>query len=272
MAEEDYEEEVLNVTLPATFETCLLQREPRKHSGEPSLAERVQVNLAVFMAKFFLLKGKIHRMTIQAGPFVTRLARSSSFVHLGTHTASSSGIKASILQNVLIEMRSMNMRIGNLETSARDARDVMETEFASHAKQLKSMNERLESNTEKLLGRDDARVFALDLPDTSASTSFTAPSAARFNGCLAGGQSHRTDQEGDGIQCAERGVETSASRDAIRGEEMDNGSSSVKDAIHSRPIRHPCHFLGVAKQAFLNCLGLDSSSESRKNRKHVKED
>lgn len=116
-------------------------------------------------------------------------------------------------------------------------------------------------------------VFSLDLPDTSASTSFTAPSAARSNGCLGGGQSHRTDQEGDGIQCAERGVETSASRDAIRGEEMDNGSSSVKDAIHSRPIRHPCHFLGVAKQAFLNCLGLGSSSESRsKNRKHVKED
>lgn len=115
-------------------------------------------------------------------------------------------------------------------------------------------------------------VFALDLPDTSASTSFNPSSAVRSNGFLGGGQSHRTDQEGDGILCAEGGVEASASREAIRGEEMDNGSSSAKDAIHSRPIRHPCHFLGVAKQAFLNCLGLGSSSESRKNRKHVKED
>ncbi|VFQ79207.1 unnamed protein product [Cuscuta campestris] len=41
-----------------------------------SLAERVQVNLAIFMAQFFLLQGKSHRKTLQAGPFVTRLARS----------------------------------------------------------------------------------------------------------------------------------------------------------------------------------------------------
>ncbi|VFQ85675.1 unnamed protein product [Cuscuta campestris] len=185
-----------------------------------SLAERVQVNLAIFMAQFFLLQGKSHRKTLQAGPFVTRLARSllpempgnllpidqsirplsttsltkmgiakrrrveesdeppldffdgldttvhspipdattrtfmaggsSSFVQPGTYTASSSGVEASMLQKILEEMMRMNTRMGTIETSIQDVKDIMETDHSAHEKQMKRMNERLESHTEKL--------------------------------------------------------------------------------------------------------------------------
>ncbi|VFQ79415.1 unnamed protein product [Cuscuta campestris] len=185
-----------------------------------SLAERVQVNLAVFMAQFFLLQGKSHRKTLQAVPFVTCLARSllpemldnllpidqsirplsttsltkmgiakrrrveetdkppldffdgldttvhspipdattgtfvargsSSFVQPGTYTASSSGVDASMLQKILEEMMRLNKRMGALETSIQDVKDIMETDHSAHEKQMKRMNERLESHTEKL--------------------------------------------------------------------------------------------------------------------------
>nr|GLL19522.1 uncharacterized protein LOC109174169 [Ipomoea trifida] len=71
----------------------------------------------------------------------------------------------------------------------------------------------------------------------------------------------------------EGGVETSTSRGIRIGEERDG--SSVKDATHFRLFerpQHPCHYLGLAKQAFLKCLGLDSSSDRPDCRKHEKED
>ncbi|XP_031094032.1 uncharacterized protein LOC115998576 [Ipomoea triloba] len=63
--------------------------------------------------------------------------------------------------------------------------------------------------------------------------------------------------------------------EGLRGEERE--TSSVKDASVLRSFgrrRHPCHYLGLAKQAFLKCLGLDSSSESESdnNVKQGKED
>ncbi|GAA0150590.1 hypothetical protein LIER_09505 [Lithospermum erythrorhizon] len=45
--------------------------------------------------------------------------------------------------------------------------------------------------------------------------------------------------------------------------------------IRFKPLRpeHPCHFLGLAKQAFLKCLGIDSVSESSDDRnEHLKTD
>ncbi|CAH9109690.1 unnamed protein product [Cuscuta europaea] len=119
-------------------------------------------------------------------------------------------------------------------------------------------------------------VFTSDLSNNSASTSGAGGSsfsAGSDSGFLDGRQPHRTDQGQDGNHCNGGGVESSISTDIIRREERDNGSSCVKDELHhSRPPGHPCHFLGVAKQAFLKCLGLDSWSESPNNRKHGKED
>nr|GMC63095.1 uncharacterized protein LOC109174169 [Ipomoea batatas] len=84
-----------------------------------------------------------------------------------------------------------------------------------------------------------------------------------YVGC--GGQDQKHSTEG--------GVETSTSRGIRIGEERDG--SSVKDATHFRLFerpQHPCHYLGLAKQAFLKCLGLDSSSDRPDCRKHEKED
>ncbi|VFQ63978.1 unnamed protein product [Cuscuta campestris] len=66
---------------------------------------------------------------------------SSSSVQPGTYTASSGCVDPSIFQSILEEMRKLNTRM-----------DSLETDFASHAKQFKRMNERLESNTKQLLG------------------------------------------------------------------------------------------------------------------------
>ncbi|CAH9071254.1 unnamed protein product [Cuscuta epithymum] len=119
-------------------------------------------------------------------------------------------------------------------------------------------------------------VFSLDLSNNSASTSGAGGSsfsAGSDNGFGDGRQAHRTEQGQDGNHHNEASVEASISTDVIRREERDNGSSFVKDELHhSRPPGHPCHFLGVAKQAFLKCLGLDCCSGSPNNRKHGKED
>ncbi|VFQ77889.1 unnamed protein product [Cuscuta campestris] len=293
-AEEDYEEEVLNVTLPATYEMRLPSGEPQQssleltieflctyqcpHGGRPikdaadvrpdstltfslsgraftlSMAEfghrlgiytEEEARSLVFAALPYSLpsesSGKSHRKTIQAGPFVSRLARSllpemsgnllpidlsirplsttsltkmgmakrhrvedideppldffdgldttvhsplpdatigmfvdggsSSSVHPGTYTASEGGIDPSIFQSILEEMRKLNTRMNSLETNVQDARDVMETEFASHTMQFKRMNERLESNTEQLLGLEMmlGKKFAPTAPSSRAS-------------------------------------------------------------------------------------------------------
>ncbi|XP_019178979.1 PREDICTED: uncharacterized protein LOC109174169 [Ipomoea nil] len=132
-------------------------------------------------------------------------------------------------------------------------------------------------------------VFTLDLPDNSSPNSSAAgpsSSAARTDSLLGGGgrihgkgplpitsSSRRTNQGQDQKHSTEGGVETSTSRGIRIGEERDG--SSVKDATHFRIFerpQHPCHYLGLAKQAFLKCLGLDSTSDRSDRRKHDKED
>ncbi|KAF1002284.1 hypothetical protein AG4045_024040 [Apium graveolens] len=60
-----------------------------------------------------------------------------------------------------------------------------------------------------------------------------------------------------------------ASREIERNEDITEAeTSSGKDETsdsHFRRAHHPCHFLGIAKQAFLKCLGLDFSPESSSN-------
>ncbi|XP_019197901.1 PREDICTED: uncharacterized protein LOC109191710 [Ipomoea nil] len=70
------------------------------------------------------------------------------------------------------------------------------------------------------------------------------------------GQSNHKIQRIDEKQKFE-GLGTTTSRGVLRGEERSFGGR-----------RHPCHYLGLAKQAFLKCLGLDCScSESDKQGK-----
>nr|GMC64217.1 uncharacterized protein LOC109174169 [Ipomoea batatas] len=125
-------------------------------------------------------------------------------------------------------------------------------------------------------------LFTLDLPDNSSPNSSAAGPSSSGG---AAGQTHgkgplpitsssrHTNQGQDQKHSTEGGVETSTSRGIRIGEERDG--SSVKDATHFRLFerpQHPCHYLGLAKQAFLKCLGLDSSSDRPDCRKHEKED
>ncbi|VFQ65130.1 unnamed protein product [Cuscuta campestris] len=80
----------------------------------------------------------------------TFMAGGSSFVQPGTYTASSSGADPTMLQKILEEMMKMNTRMGAIETSIQDVKDIMETDHSAHVKQMKRMNERLESHTQKL--------------------------------------------------------------------------------------------------------------------------
>ncbi|GMP26297.1 hypothetical protein CsSME_00002790 [Camellia sinensis var. sinensis] len=71
-------------------------------------------------------------------------------------------------------------------------------------------------------------------------------------------------------------TETSTSRRRVRREEIQEkeGSSSVKDTTHAPVLEHyyhPCHYLGLAKQAFLKCLGLDPPSKDSSNTRRRKE-
>ncbi|KAL7255174.1 hypothetical protein ACSBR1_009354 [Camellia fascicularis] len=79
--------------------------------------------------------------------------------------------------------------------------------------------------------------------------------------------------EGHGIK---GDTETSTSRRRVRREEIQEkeGSSSAKDTTHASVLEHsyhPCHYLGLAKQAFLKCLGLDPPSKDPSNTRHRKE-
>lgn len=51
------------------------------------------------------------------------------------------------------------------------------------------------------------------------------------------------------------------------------GSSTMDDGnMIFEHSHHPCNFLGLAKQAFLKCLGIDSTPESSTRKQHEKTD
>lgn len=51
------------------------------------------------------------------------------------------------------------------------------------------------------------------------------------------------------------------------------GSSTMDDGnMIFEHSHHPCNFLGLAKQAFLKCLGIDSTPESSTRKQHEKND
>ncbi|KAI8540736.1 hypothetical protein RHMOL_Rhmol08G0009000 [Rhododendron molle] len=59
----------------------------------------------------------------------------------------------------------------------------------------------------------------------------------------------------------------------------DIGTSTRRKRIRTEDIQeregssyHPCHYFGLAKQAFLKCLGLDPTSKDSSNSRHRKEE
>ncbi|CAL5365534.1 unnamed protein product [Camellia sinensis] len=104
--------------------------------------------------------------------------------------------------------------------------------------------------------------FTLRPPPSAAAAS----SSRLHNSKLQVGESHGI--KGD--------TETSTSRRRVRREEIQEkeGSSSAKDTTHAPVLEHyyhPCHYLGLAKQAFLKCLGLDPPSKDSSSTRHRKE-
>ncbi|KAH7861352.1 hypothetical protein Vadar_024991 [Vaccinium darrowii] len=103
-------------------------------------------------------------------------------------------------------------------------------------------------------------------PPTATAAAAAASSSSRLNSAKAV-ESHSI--KGD--------AGTSTSRRRVRREEIQEreGSSSGKDATNASAFGryyHPCHFLGLAGQAFLKCLGLDPpSKDPSSNTRHRKE-
>ncbi|CAA2981554.1 Hypothetical predicted protein [Olea europaea subsp. europaea] len=116
--------------------------------------------------------------------------------------------------------------------------------------------------------------------DSAASSASTSISASTSTGRAAiapppnlndPSSSQRVKEEE--IQQVERNGE--ASGGTIIDDDQGRDESSLNDSVLQRLFKHPahpCNYLGLAKQSFLKCLGLDTNSESRSNEKHRKQD
>lgn len=82
---------------------------------------------------------------------------------------------------------------------------------------------------------------------------------------------HRTQN-----QHTKRETEASTSREIARADESQerDGSAEKDSTIFKLLVRpqHPCNYFGLAKQAFLKCLGFDSDRDNCSTRRHAKED
>ncbi|KAL6338774.1 hypothetical protein AAG906_023924 [Vitis piasezkii] len=79
--------------------------------------------------------------------------------------------------------------------------------------------------------------------------------------------SHHSKAGGSQSRRGERA--TSTSRRIARGEDiLEREASCDKDVTHislSETSHHPCHYIRLARQVFLKCLGLDSTSDDSPN-------
>ncbi|KAL3339675.1 hypothetical protein AABB24_028333 [Solanum stoloniferum] len=69
--------------------------------------------------------------------------------------------------------------------------------------------------------------------------------------------------------------EASTSREIRADESQEREGSAEKDATTFKfcvRTEHPCNFFGLAKQAFLKCLGFDSDRDNCNTRRHAKEE
>ncbi|XP_055833192.1 uncharacterized protein LOC129902149 [Solanum dulcamara] len=77
-------------------------------------------------------------------------------------------------------------------------------------------------------------------------------------------------------QHTKRETEASTSREIARADESQEreGSAEKDTTVFKLLVRpeHPCNYFGLAKQAFLKCLGFDSDRDNCNTRRHAKED
>ncbi|KAH7852300.1 hypothetical protein Vadar_023098 [Vaccinium darrowii] len=108
-------------------------------------------------------------------------------------------------------------------------------------------------------------IFALDLEPcptatatavASASTSLLASDSAASTSRL-----HDT-KVGEGHSITDDTTRTNTRRRVRREDIQEREGSSY----------HPCHYFGLAKQAFLKCLGFDPASKDSSNSRHRKEE
>ncbi|KAL3527843.1 hypothetical protein ACH5RR_012499 [Cinchona calisaya] len=118
---------------------------------------------------------------------------------------------------------------------------------------------------------DENNIFTLDGFNNPTSNSACSSSSSS--------QSHGKDpshgSKAEEIQSIRRETETSKSKGVVEEEIQEREESSSKDIALCRLLGqgdHPCHYIGLAKQAILKCFGLGYISESSRNRKHRKED
>ncbi|KAG9138340.1 hypothetical protein Leryth_001538 [Lithospermum erythrorhizon] len=113
-------------------------------------------------------------------------------------------------------------------------------------------------------------IFSLDSTDSIQSSSNTSAASSSGQTQVDINDSSDNSSQVTEIQDVKRDSGGEITPEQIQARE----GPSTKDVMF-RPLRpeHPCHFLGLAKQAFLKCLGLDSGSESSSNRnEHMKTD
>lgn len=117
----------------------------------------------------------------------------------------------------------------------------------------------------------------LDLPNNNSS--FGASSSAATTASLPGNQpsnSTGTLQHRNQNQHTKGETEASTSRESARADEYQEreGSAEKDGTIFKLLVRpqHPCNYFGLAKQAFLKCLGIDSDQDNCNSRRHAKED
>ncbi|XVF15086.1 hypothetical protein REPUB_Repub09cG0119000 [Reevesia pubescens] len=111
-------------------------------------------------------------------------------------------------------------------------------------------------------------LFALDLPDcsSSASTSLCPESQLVKKPCL----KHHTRIISTCLQASQVGekqsikgeIATGRSRRIVSGGEDSVGKEGCSSKEANQNCYHPCHYLRLAKLAFLKCLGLDSLCEN----------
>lgn len=124
----------------------------------------------------------------------------------------------------------------------------------------------------------------LDLPNNSssgASSTTTATAISRVpTGSSHGNRpsnSTTTLQQRNQNQHIKGETEASTSHEITRADDESRGrdGSAEKDStifkLLVRP-QHPCNYFGLAKQAFLKCLGFDSDRDNCNSRRHAKED
>ncbi|CAN4125572.1 unnamed protein product [Withania somnifera] len=117
----------------------------------------------------------------------------------------------------------------------------------------------------------------LDLPNNSSSSS--SSSHITTTGCSYGNSpsnSTGTLQHWNQNQHTKGETEASTSREiALADESQERGGSAVKDKTIFKLLvcpQHPCNYFGLAKQAFLRCLGIDSDFDNCNSSIDDKED